>query len=76
MKDKPKPESAAATQSEPLKPTPELLEMIRKRFPPEGKAERVARSLAALAEAQKAEPIKLSHEDWKIIAENDDLLEQ
>jgi hypothetical protein len=42
------------------------------RFRPEGKAERVARSLAAL---NQAEPIELSLKEWRLITEDPDLLD-
>ena len=44
----------------------------RERFRPEGKAERVVRSLAAL---NQAEPIELSLEEWRLITEDPDLLD-
>ena len=50
-----------------------LEELKRKHFTPEGKAERVARSLAAL---QGLTPIPLTREQWKIIAEDADVEEQ
>ena len=50
--------------------TAKLGELIRQRFPPEGKAERVARALAALGREQL---INLSPEDWKWVAEDADL---
>ncbi len=43
-----------------------LEELMKQRFTPEGKAERVARALAAL---HQEEPIKLSPEDWKWVAD-------
>ena len=49
---------------------PRLEELVRKRFPPEGKAERVARGLAALHQDEK---IKLTPEEWKWVAEDPDL---
>jgi hypothetical protein len=48
------------------RPSPRLEELIRKRFPAEGKAERIARALAALHED---EPIRLTPEQWKWVAE-------
>ncbi len=74
MKDKAKPDAAAVANGEALKPTPELQRLLRERFTPEGKAERVARALAAL-HAPLPE-INLTPEQWKTIAEDDDLLEQ
>jgi hypothetical protein len=55
------------------RPSPRLEELIRKRFPPEGKAERVARGLAALRQEEK---IKLTPEEWKWVAEDPDLEDQ
>ncbi len=49
-----------------------LEELMKQRFTPEGKAERVARALAAL---HQEEPIKLSPEEWKWVAEDADLEE-
>jgi len=45
----------------------------RERFTPEGKAERVAKSLAALAED---ETIQLTAQEWRLIAEDPDLEDQ
>jgi hypothetical protein len=50
-----------------------LQELVRQRFSPEGKAERVAKALAALHQEQ---PIKLSPEQWKWVAEDADLEDQ
>jgi len=50
-----------------------LEELKRRRFTPEGKAERVARALAAL---YQEESIKLSPEEWRWIAEDPDLEDQ
>lgn len=50
--------------------SPPLEELIRQRFPAEGKAERVARALAAL---QQEAPIHLTPEQWKWVAEDPDL---
>jgi hypothetical protein len=50
-----------------------LEELIRKRFPPEGKAERVARGLAALYQEPS---IRLSAEEWKAILEETDAEDQ
>ncbi len=47
--------------------------LVRQRFTPEGKAERVAKALAAL---YQEEPIKLSPEEWKWVAEDADLEDQ
>ena len=49
-----------------------LEELIKQRFTPEGKAERVAKALTAL---YQEETIKLSPEEWKWVAEDADLLE-
>jgi len=53
--------------------SPRLERLIRQRFPVEGKAERIARALAAL---QQDEPIHLTPEQWKQIAEDPDLEDQ
>jgi hypothetical protein len=50
-----------------------LEELIRKRFPPEGKAERVGRALAAL---NQDATIHLTPEQWKWVAEDADLDDQ
>ncbi len=50
-----------------------LEEMVKQRFTPDGKAERVAKALAAL---YQEEPIKLSPEEWKWVAEDPDLEDQ
>jgi len=55
------------------RPSPRLEELIRKRFPPEGRAERMARALAAL---QQNTPIRLTPEQWKWVAEDPDLADQ
>lgn len=53
--------------------SPRLEELIRQRFPAEGKAERIARSLAAL----RQEPtIRLTAEEWKRVAQDADLEDQ
>lgn len=44
-----------------------LEELIKQRFPTEGKAERVAKALAAL---HQEESIRLSPEEWKWVAED------
>ncbi|MGH9398320.1 MAG: hypothetical protein ACRD18_15905 [Terriglobia bacterium] len=50
------------------------LEVLMKHwFTPEGKSERVAKALAAL---HREQPIKLSPEDWKWVAEDADLADQ
>jgi len=49
---------------------PRLEELVKQRFTPEGKAERVSKARAALDQ----EPaIKLSPEEWKWVAEDVDL---
>jgi len=53
--------------------SPRLEELIRQRFPGEGKAERIARAVAAL---QQDPPIHLTPEQWKWIAEDPDLEDQ
>ncbi len=55
------------------KPSPSLAELIRQRFDPEGKRDRVAKGLAAL---HQEEPIKLTPEQWKSVAEDADLEDQ
>jgi len=50
-----------------------LEELVKQRFAPEGKAARVAKALAAL---YQEEPIKLSPEEWKWVAEDADLEDQ
>jgi len=54
-------------------PAGALQQMVQKRFTPEDKAERVSRALAAINEE---EPIKLSPEQWRRVAEDVDLEEQ
>jgi hypothetical protein len=44
-----------------------LEELVRQRFTPEGKPERVAKALAAL---YQEEPIRLHPDDWKWVAED------
>ena len=50
-----------------------LEELIKQRFAPEGKAERVGKALAAL---YQEETIKLSPEEWKWVAQDADLEDQ
>ena len=50
--------------------SPRLEELIRERFPAEGKAERIARGLAALNQEPS---IRLTPEEWKAILEEADL---
>ncbi len=49
-----------------------LEELIKQRFTPEGKAERVAKALALYQQ----ESIKLSPEEWKWVPEEADLEDQ
>lgn len=58
---------------EPQTPSERLAALIKQRFPPEGKAERVARSLAAL---NQATPIKLPPGEWVRIVEDSDMEDQ
>jgi hypothetical protein len=55
------------------KPAVALQQMVQKQFNPQDKAERVSRALAAFNEE---EPIKLSPEQWRWVAEDVDLEEQ
>jgi len=55
------------------KPLPPLAELMRQRFDPEGKPDRVAKGLAAL---HQEEPIKLTPAQWKWVAEDLDLEDQ
>ena len=50
--------------------TAKLEALVKQRFTPEGRSERVAKALAAL---RREQPIKLSPEDWKWVAEDADL---
>ncbi|MGA3324397.1 MAG: hypothetical protein ABSF45_07980 [Terriglobia bacterium] len=59
-----------STRSSTNRPPAALQEFIRKQFTPGDKTERVSRALAALNEE---EPIKLSPEQWKWVAEDADL---
>ena len=61
-----------STRSNTKKPPASLQEFVRKQFAPEDKTKRVSRALAALNEE---EPIKLSPEQWKWVAEDADLEE-
>ena len=58
---------------EPQTPSERLEALIKQRFTPEGKAERVARSLAAL---NQATPIKLPPGEWVRIMEDSDMEDQ
>ncbi len=55
------------------KRSPRLEELIRGHFRPEGKEERIARASAAL---NQDEPIRLTPEQWKWVAEDPDLEDQ
>ncbi len=55
------------------KPTPSLEALLRERFAPEGKAERVSRALQALHEEVA---IKLTSEQWKWVAEYPEVEDQ
>ena len=61
------------TRSSTKKPAAALQQMVQKQFTPQEKAERVSRALAALNEE---EPIKLSPEQWRWVAEDVELEEQ
>jgi hypothetical protein len=50
--------------------TAKLEALVKQRFTPEGRSERVAKALAAL---RREQPIKLSPQDWKWVAEDADL---
>ncbi len=50
-----------------------LEELMGRRFAPEGKAERVAKALAA---PYQEEPIRLSPQEWKWVAEDAELEDQ
>ena len=63
---------AMGTRSSTKKPAVALQQMVQKQFTPGDKAERVSRALAALNED---EPIKLSPEQWRWIAEDVDLIQ-
>jgi|SRR5450830_894453 hypothetical protein len=67
----PQPQEKAPSPSPPGRA--HLEDLIKRRFLPEGKAERVARALKALHEAPS---IELSHEDWAWVAENADIEDQ
>ncbi len=47
--------------------------LIKRQFTPEGKSGRVTKALAAL---RREQPIKLSPEDWKWVAEDADVEDQ
>ena len=49
------------------------LALVRQWFTPEGRAERVANAVDAL---RREQPIKLSPEDWRWVAEDVDLADQ
>lgn len=54
-------------------PTAKLEALKRQHFTPEGRIERIARSLAAL---DQAETLRLTPTEWRIIAEDPDLEDQ
>jgi len=56
-----------------IEKTARLEKLIKQRFPAEGKAERVAKALAAL---HQEESIKLRPEEWKWVAEDVELEDQ
>lgn len=55
------------------KPDPSLEDLVRERFAPEGRAERVTRARRAL---QEEVPIKLTPGQWKWVAEDPDAGDQ
>ena len=55
------------------KPAPSLEVLVRERFAPEGKAERVSRALQALREEV---PIQLTPAQWKWVAEDPEAEDQ
>lgn len=57
-----------------LQPTEELKGLLRERFPEKGKTERIASRVAKVD--QDLPPINLTPEQWRMIAEDDDVLEQ
>jgi hypothetical protein len=63
---------AVSVVTEEVSPASKLEALKRERFRPEGKAERIATSLAAL---NQSEPIELSLEEWRLITEDPDLLD-
>ena len=58
--------------TEEVSPVSKLEALKRERFRPEGKRERIAKSLAAL---NQSEPTELSLEEWRLITEDPDLLD-
>jgi hypothetical protein len=56
-----------------LRPTPKLQLLKLQRFVPEGREDRIAKSLAAL---NQQETLNLSAEQWKYFAEDPDLDDQ
>jgi hypothetical protein len=61
------------SRSKEASPDSKLEALKRQRFGPEGKAERVARSLAAL---NQEGAIRLTPEEWRRIAEDPDIEDQ
>ncbi|HKP13191.1 MAG TPA: hypothetical protein VJZ91_13820 [Blastocatellia bacterium] len=59
--------------SHPSKPRSGLEELKKWRFTPEGRDERIARSLAAL---NRPASIRLSPDQWKFVAEDADIEDQ
>ena len=66
-------DTASKNAEAPLKA--EFERMLREKFSPEGREERIARSLAALREAQE-HTIKLTPEQWKEVLDDEDVLDQ
>jgi len=62
-----------AREISPQKRSARLEELIRIHFPPEEKEERIARALEAL---NQDEPIRLTPEQWKWVAEDPELEDQ
>lgn len=67
-------DASTLANGEQLKPTPELERLLRERFSPEGKEERIAHRIAALKD--DLPPIRLTREQWKALMENEESLEQ
>jgi hypothetical protein len=64
---------ASLVLQQPLSPTAKLEALKRRHFTTETKAERIAKSLAAL---HQPETLNLLREDWRYFAENPDLEDQ
>lgn len=69
----PLPSSSLAWWISRARPLSKLERLKRQQFTVEGKTERVARSLAALSQPQ---PIRLSPQEWRSVAEDPDLENQ